>query len=690
MMDKRVTMKKFPIFFIVILTLCMVLSTPAEAAKKKSVTITTKIGSSTLIYVGNSKAIGAKGKVSCTLTYKSSNTKVVKVTSKGTVKAVAAGTAKITITAKPKSKAYKTTTKKITIRVLKKVKKYKIIYHYSQDNTAKQVTKTVTVGSYPALLSASSLNFKSSSKLFVGWNAYWKRTKKWKLYSANLTSSSWKASKSGNLYTFTVGSKIKEKFIEGDELHLYGQWIDAENVDITTPCFYVGSGGTLGTDRIDSAESIQKALDLAKTANRHITVKIPAGKYYTASSLRVYSNTTLSLADNTKMIRLSGASGPRVWVGQDSSLGGIYKQAQNVTIQGGTWINNPLSGESKNSVMRFVHCKNVTLKDCNIENFSGKHAVVFAGVYNGTISNVTFEDQIIGTYLSEMIANKPSSALNAEAIHIDTTSKEGEPDAYPIDNTPCSKITVQNCVFDNVLSGVGGHVEENDTVGDTLKVINNEFHDIKYVCIDIFNKTNVTVSGNKVYLYQQYIREYNAVYLIKEAEILYSITDDDKTTMREQYQTVLNNLKNYSFTHAGNNIKRYDYFLYDLNGDGIRELVVGAVFLSKDGTKEFHDCKVFTCRKSISGYTLKNIYGVVVGEQIYLPAEGKGIYNRITDDSTQTNIIYRMTLLSNTISQKKEAEWLDESEEEISFEENNTSVVWISSVNRAAISSIKE
>ena len=73
------------------------------------------------VYVGAFAKLNAKATKGAKISYKSSNTGIVTVYSKGTIKGKKAGTAKITVTAS-KSK-YKTVKKIITIKVIKQNQK---------------------------------------------------------------------------------------------------------------------------------------------------------------------------------------------------------------------------------------------------------------------------------------------------------------------------------------------------------------------------------------------------------------------------------------------------------------------------------------------------------------------------------------------------------------------------------------
>ena len=113
-------MKKRKVFnSVIVFTLALMLSfttfVPVHASAK-SQSISTKFSSCT-IYKGTSASIKASAKTK--ITYKSSNTKVAKVTSTGTIKALKAGKAMITVRA-AKSSKYKAASKTITVTVLKK------------------------------------------------------------------------------------------------------------------------------------------------------------------------------------------------------------------------------------------------------------------------------------------------------------------------------------------------------------------------------------------------------------------------------------------------------------------------------------------------------------------------------------------------------------------------------------------
>lgn len=122
---------------------------PSTIKKQAAQTITVAVKNSKNVvskkYGNKAFSIGAKAKTA--MTYKSSNTKVATVDSKGKVTIKAAGTAKITITAKATS-SYKAATKTLTVKVAKAapVLKTKITSKNVSYNALRKKAQVFTLG----------------------------------------------------------------------------------------------------------------------------------------------------------------------------------------------------------------------------------------------------------------------------------------------------------------------------------------------------------------------------------------------------------------------------------------------------------------------------------------------------------------------------------------------------------------
>ncbi|MDO4502895.1 MAG: hypothetical protein Q4D06_06895 [Coriobacteriia bacterium] len=126
---------------------------PDPEAAAQTISVTKSTWSKT--YGNGSFSLGAKAKTA--LTYKSSNTKVATVSSKGTVTIKGAGTAKITISAAA-TKDYKAATKTVTIKVAKK----------AQSLTVSTAKKTAAKGKYTTAVAVKGAKGTKSFKKVSG------------------------------------------------------------------------------------------------------------------------------------------------------------------------------------------------------------------------------------------------------------------------------------------------------------------------------------------------------------------------------------------------------------------------------------------------------------------------------------------------------------------------------------------
>ena len=278
-----------------------------------------------------------------------------------------------------------------------------------------------------------------------------------------------------------------------------------ETPDLTKTIDIVSLGAN-GSDEEDDTIFLQNALDQAKKElidNSKILVKVivPEGTYYVNQTLLIYSNTYLLLDKNANIIfngkgnvlkasyvDLSGnICLPTDTTRLDGGLSeecniGKYKQWKNITIEGGIWDYN------KNKSMVLLHGDNLTIKNTILKN-SSTHALNVSGTKDTIIENVVFKDQITSNKLG---------SIN-EVLHLDSTDIAGEPSAFPLDGTPVKNVLIQNCTFENVLSGIGSHTlyTKEEEIGTNITIRNNIFKDIKYIAINLFAHNNVLIYNNE-------------------------------------------------------------------------------------------------------------------------------------------------------------------------------------------------
>lgn len=130
-----------------------------------------------------------------------------------------------------------------------------------------------------------------------------------------------------------------------------------------------------------------------------------------------------------------------------------------------------------------------------------------------------------------------------------------------------------------------------------------------------------------------------------------TVTSENTDSIRSIYEKVLQSVQNqepgYNFPNSAGSTDFY-YFLWDMNKDGIQELVIGAMCVQD--VFEAYNIRVFTVAKSSSGYTLKSINGDITSLGFYLPTEGKGLYSTEMSRGTGENDISRITIEEDTLT----------------------------------------
>lgn len=126
-------------------------------------------------------------------------------------------------------------------------------------------------------------------------------------------------------------------------------------------------------------------------------------------------------------------------------------------------------------------------------------------------------------------------------------------------------------------------------------------------------------------------------------------TGVSQTAVKEAYQQVLGSIQNntpgYEFTIA-NSVNECEYFLYDLNGDGTKELIVGSIF--EEDVYYAYDVRVFTVSKG----SVQALGGEFATLMFYIPTDGKGLYSLDNvNRGTGVTEISRVTMDQNRVLQ---------------------------------------
>ena len=275
------------------------------------------------------------------------------------------------------------------------------------------------------------------------------------------------------------------------------QVASAQAQTLSGTVYDVTTFGANGADTGDDSAAIQAALNLA--TNELITVYVPSGTYYIQDTLMISSNTRLRLDTDTILVNTDVYTSMLVGRG-DREIGG-HDQINNIHIEGGTWDGNDLLGEFYQGIMFLRHGTNISIKNTTLKNATN-HFLNLSGTKDALVENVVFKDmqEYTGSD-SEFWEGVPQSnkvqRLNAiEAIHLDYTHLPFEPNAFPHDDTPCVNITIRDCVFEDVYSGVGTHHDLPDVYSTNIVIENNTFKNILYTCISSYSYNELSVKGN--------------------------------------------------------------------------------------------------------------------------------------------------------------------------------------------------
>lgn len=127
--------------------------------------------------------------------------------------------------------------------------------------------------------------------------------------------------------------------------------------------------------------------------------------------------------------------------------------------------------------------------------------------------------------------------------------------------------------------------------------------------------------------------------------------NENMASIRTIYERVLKSVQSqeegYGFPNAKGSTD-YRYFLWDMDGDGVQELIVGAMF--EEDVFEMYDVRVFAVSQDSSGYTTKTIAGDVVSMGVCLPSDGKGLYSVGMSRGTGVTDVYRMGIEGDALS----------------------------------------
>lgn len=183
-----------------------------------------------------------------------------------------------------------------------------------------------------------------------------------------------------------------------------------------------------------------------------------------------------------------------------------------------------------------------------------------------------------------------------------------------------------------------------------------------------------------------------------QSEISSNQNSETVISLADAYEQVLNSVSHkepgYDFTQnlSYPPLGSYHYALYDIDGDGISELIV------RTDSESLNYCSVFSCVLGDNGYQPLLIEGGFYqgaertgSTDIYVPSEGQGLYLMDFLHGTGKQTIYRISMQENTIqiSQQPETSFIFGDEQSQAFNEKNTALLWYEISDKTPLQSLK-
>ncbi|MFD3572799.1 right-handed parallel beta-helix repeat-containing protein [Streptomyces sp. NPDC058644] len=250
--------------------------------------------------------------------------------------------------------------------------------------------------------------------------------------------------------------------------------------------------GAVGIGTIDDAPAIQAALNAAKIRGGWVIV--PPGTYLLATlPLRIYRNTRLTLLPGARFVR--GAAETMLINGDASQNLGGYTGHGNITIEGGVWdCQGTAPGLTAPAMCISIgHARDITIRDVEIRDVSGYHAIELNSTKRGTIENCRF----LGYY-------DPGARDFSEAVQLDLAKSSGVFGGFgPFDHTSTEDILITGCYFgasgtSNTTAwprGIGSHSATITKYHRRVRVSDCTFEGVTQYGVSAYNWEDVAVTG---------------------------------------------------------------------------------------------------------------------------------------------------------------------------------------------------
>ncbi|MEH0627813.1 right-handed parallel beta-helix repeat-containing protein [Streptomyces stelliscabiei] len=254
--------------------------------------------------------------------------------------------------------------------------------------------------------------------------------------------------------------------------------------------------GAAGNGTGNAATGIQAALDAAAASSVGGWVLVPSGTYMIGATLRIYGNTRLTLMPGAEFRR--NYAGTMLLNGDSGQSYGGYTGHGNILVEGGLWNMRGMTGGLTASAMcmSFGHARNITVRDVEIRDLPGYHAIEFNAIQTGRVENCQFRGYI-----------DPGSRDFSEAVQIDLAKGSSYFGGFgPYDNTSCQDIEIRGCYIGASGTagtvawprGVGSHSATIGTRHSGIRIISNTFDGCTQYAVGGYDWRDTVVEDNTV------------------------------------------------------------------------------------------------------------------------------------------------------------------------------------------------
>lgn len=240
-------------------------------------------------------------------------------------------------------------------------------------------------------------------------------------------------------------------------------------------------------DTVNVTEPLKQSLQfcaLNASPQNVLTIKMPAGEYVITKTNTATSNTVLDLTNGT-IIR-NDCPGRGNIINSPSGYYG-YDGLYNFTLRGGE-LSYTDNNVNESTLSRIAHANGVRFENVKFTDGFISHFVEVAGS-----TNVVFDRCVFDGFTGDL------STSSCEAIQIDILEEDEHFSGFPFyDGTMNNGVTVENCVFNNLVSGVGTKSMFHGYYQNNITIRNNTFSNLTGCAIFCTAYVNTDIYGNTI------------------------------------------------------------------------------------------------------------------------------------------------------------------------------------------------